>query len=175
MDDPFGLVPLIREVPDWPRPGVSFKDLTPLFGDARGFATVVDALSDPFVGSGVTAVVGMEARGFIVAAPVAHRLGAGFVPVRKPDKLPSDTHGVEYDLEYGTDRLEIHCDAVRTTDRVLVVDDVLATGGTAAATIELVETLGATVAGLAFVIELAFLGGATRVGGHRRHALLTYR
>lgn len=164
----------IREVPDWPEPGVSFKDITPLLGDARALATATDRLADRFVGRGVTAVVGMEARGFIVAAPAAHRLAAGFVPVRKPGKLPWTTESEEYALEYGTDRLEIHRDAVGPGDRVVIIDDVIATGGTAAATIRLVERLGATVVGLGFVAELAFLHGVDRLGGHEHHSLVTY-
>ena len=172
--DELPLTSLIREVPDWPDPGVSFKDITPLLGDARAFATTTDLLADPWLDRGITAVVGIEARGFIVATPVAHRLAAGFVPVRKPGKLPWRTEAEEYALEYGTDRLEIHRDALAPQARVLIVDDVIATGGTAAATIRLVERLGATVVGLAFVAELAFLGGAAHLGGHEYHALVTY-
>lgn len=174
-DDPHGLATLIREVEDWPEQGVSFKDLTPLWADARAFAVAVDALADRFVGRGIVKVVGMEARGFVMASPVAHRLGAGFVPVRKPDKLPWDTHAERYELEYGTDHLEIHRDAVAPGERVLIVDDVLATGGTSAATVQLVELLGGQVVGLGFIIELAFLGGATKLGPHEHHSLITYR
>jgi adenine phosphoribosyltransferase len=166
---------LIRDVPDFPEPGVLFKDITPLLADAEAFALVVDRLSEHFVGRHIDKVVGVEARGFVLAAPVAHRLGAGLVPVRKPGKLPWDTHAATYDLEYGSDRLEVHQDAVAPGERVVVVDDVLATGGTAAATAELVETLGGEVVGLGFLIELAFLGGAARLEGRDLVALLTYR
>ncbi|HAS10304.1 MAG TPA: adenine phosphoribosyltransferase, partial [Acidimicrobiaceae bacterium] len=146
------LEPHIRDVPDWPEPGVVFKDITPLLADPAGFAYAVRSLAEPFAGRGITKVVGMEARGFLIGAPVALHLGAGFVPVRKPGKLPRATDSEEYALEYGTDRLEIHADAVGADDRVLVIDDVIATGGTAAATVALVERSGATVVGLGFVI-----------------------
>ena len=169
------LATFIRDVPDWPTPGVVFKDITPLLGDPVAFATTIDRLADHFVGRGVTKVVGIEARGFVVAAPVAHRLGAGFVPARKPGKLPWGTESRSYELEYGTDELEVHTDAVAPGERVLVVDDVIATGGTAAAAVQLVESLGGVVAGVGFVIELAFLGGAARLGDHEHVALLTYR
>ena len=169
------LEPHIRDVPDWPEPGVVFKDITPLLADPAGFAYAVRSLAEPFAGRGVTKVVGMEARGFLIGAPVALHLGAGFVPVRKPGKLPRATDSEEYALEYGTDRLEIHADAVGADDRVLVIDDVIATGGTAAATVALVERSGATVVGLGFVIELAFLDGAARLAGHEHVSLLTYR
>jgi adenine phosphoribosyltransferase len=174
-DDPHGLATFIREVEDWPEQGVSFKDLTPLWADARAFAVAIDRLADRFVGRGIVKVVGMEARGFVVASPVAHRLGAGFVPVRKPDKLPWHTHAERYELEYGTDHLEIHRDAIAPGERVLIVDDVLATGGTAAATVQLVELLGGQVVGLGFIVELAFLHGAAKLGSHERHSLVTYR
>lgn len=174
-DDPHELTPLIREIADWPDPGVSFKDITPLLADPRGFATVVDGLADHYIGRDVAAVVGIEARGFIVASPVAHRLGAGFVPVRKPDKLPWATHAEDYELEYGSDCLEIHRDAIAPGERVLIVDDVIATGGTAAATVRLVEALGGTVVGLGFVVELAFLGGVERLEGREHHSLVTFR
>ena len=169
------LEPHIRDVPDWPEPGVVFKDITPLLADPAGFAYAVRSLAEPFAGRGITKVVGMEARGFLIGAPVALHLGAGFVPVRKPGKLPRATDSEEYALEYGTDRLEIHADAVGADDRVLVIDDVIATGGTAAATVALVERSGATVVGLGFVIELAFLGGADHLAGHEHVSLLTYR
>jgi len=164
----------IRDVPDFPSPGVAFKDITPLLGDPVAFATTIDRLAEPFVGRGITKVVGIEARGFVVAAPVAHRLGAGFVPARKPGKLPWGTESESYELEYGTDALEIHVDAIDAGEKVLVVDDVIATGGTAAATVRLVESLGGVVEGLAFVIELAFLDGAAQLGGRERVALVTY-
>ncbi len=175
LDDPHGLTAFIREIDDWPEPGVSFKDLTPLFADAGAFSTAIDRLAAPFAERGVAKVIGMEARGFVVASPVAHRLGAGFVPVRKPDKLPWDTEIEPYELEYGEDHLEIHRDAIVAGERVLILDDVLATGGTAAATLRLVETLGGDVVGLGFVVELGFLGGVSRLGGHEHHTLVTYR
>ena len=165
---------LVRDIPDYPKPGVVFKDITPLLGDANGFASTIDRLAGPYVGTGVDRVLGIEARGFIVAAPVAYRLGAGFVPVRKKGKLPFTAHTEEYSLEYGTDVLEAHVDAVEPGQRVLIVDDVLATGGTAAATIRLVERLGGVVAGLAFIIELSFLDGRSRVPGREVSSLITY-
>ena len=164
----------IRDVPDFPKPGIVFKDITPLLADGAAFRSVVDALGGHFAGHGVDTVVGVEARGFILAAPVAYRCGAGFVPVRKPAKLPWRTEAEEYQLEYGTDRLEIHRDAVGPGDRVLIVDDVIATGGTVAATIRLVEKLGATVVGLGFVLELAFLSGRAKLEGYEALSLITY-
>jgi adenine phosphoribosyltransferase len=165
---------LIRDIPDFPKPGIVFKDITPLLGDAEGFALAIDAMSDAFASQQVSKVIGIEARGFIFAAPVAHRLGAGFIPVRKRGKLPWNIEGEEYELEYGTDLLEIHADAVQAGERILVVDDVLATGGTAAATTRLVERLGGKVVGLAFIIELGFLGGRARLPGRSLASLVTY-
>jgi len=153
----------IRDIPDFPQAGVVFKDLTPLLSHPQAFSSAVKALALPFETSGITKVVGIEARGFIVAAPVAIALGAGFIPVRKKGKLPWRTEEASYELEYGTDALEIHGDAVDRGDRVLVVDDVIATGGTAAATVELVRRLGGDVVGLGFLIELGFLGGRERL------------
>ncbi|HUR18691.1 MAG TPA: adenine phosphoribosyltransferase [Acidimicrobiales bacterium] len=164
----------IRDVPDFPLAGVMFKDITPLLGDGEALKFVVDTMADHFAGLGVEKVLGIEARGFIVAAPVAYRLGAGFVPVRKAGKLPWRVETEEYALEYGTDRLQIHADALRPGERVLVIDDVLATGGTASACARLVEKLGAKVAGLGFVIELEFLNGRSRVEAYDAMALLTY-
>ncbi|MDP9071799.1 MAG: adenine phosphoribosyltransferase [Actinomycetota bacterium] len=164
----------IRDVVDFPRPGVVFKDVTPLLADVDAFRFSVDTLAGHFAGAGVDKVVGIEARGFIVAAPVAHGLGAGFVPVRKGGKLPSAVEKEEYVLEYGTDVLEVHGDAVGPGQRVLVVDDVLATGGTALAATRLVEKLGAHVVGLGFVIELAFLDGRSRLAGRDVVSLITY-
>ncbi len=155
----------IRDIPDFPQPGVVFKDLTPLLSHPQAFASAVKAVALPFETAGITKVVGIEARGFIVAAPVAVILGAGFVPVRKQGKLPWETEQATYELEYGTDTLEVHADAVTPGDRVLVVDDVIATGGTAAATIELVQRLGGVVVGLGFLVELMFLGGRERLLG----------
>jgi adenine phosphoribosyltransferase len=165
---------LVRDVPDYPKSGVVFKDITPLLADAHGFRAAIDGLAEPFVRSSVSHVVGIEARGFIVAAPVAHQLAAGFVPVRKAGKLPWRTVAQEYSLEYGTDRLELHVDAVGPGDRVLIVDDVLATGGTAHATAAMVEGSGATVVGLGFLIELEFLGGRSRLVDHKIASLLRY-
>jgi len=165
---------LVRDIPDHPQPGVVFKDITPLLGDADAFRFAIDGLAAPFADAGVTHVVGIEARGFIVAAPVAHQLRAGFVPVRKAGKLPWKTVAQQYALEYGTDTLELHVDGVGPADRVLIVDDVLATGGTAQATAALVGATGATVVGLAFLIELEFLGGRSRLIDHKIASLLRY-
>lgn len=165
----------IRDIPDFPNPGVSFKDITPLLADVDAFRFTVDAIADHFAGQTVDKVLGIEARGFIVAAPVAYRFGAGFVPVRKAGKLPWDVEREEYVLEYGSDLLEIHRDAVTPGERVLVVDDVLATGGTAEATLRLVDRLGGHVVGLGFIVELAFLGGRERVKGNDVLALVTYQ
>jgi adenine phosphoribosyltransferase len=164
----------IRDIPDFPKPGIVFKDITPLLADQRAFTTVVDTIVDRFVAMDINRVVGIEARGFIIAAPVAYRLGAGFVPVRKQGKLPWYTLGVDYELEYGAERLEMHSDAVASGDRVLVVDDVLATGGTAKATCDLVRDLGASITGVAVVIELAFLAGRERLGDTELFSILTY-
>ncbi|MEO7442261.1 MAG: adenine phosphoribosyltransferase, partial [Acidimicrobiales bacterium] len=161
-------------VPDFPRAGIVFKDLTPLLASAEALRCCVDALVDHLDGRRVDAVVGVEARGFILAAPVAYRLGAGFVPVRKPGKLPWRVESEAYALEYGTDALEIHADALVPGSRVMVVDDVLATGGTAAATVTLVERLGAEVVALGFVLELGFLGGRSRLEGRDVISLLAY-
>jgi len=165
---------LIRDVPDFPRPGIVFKDLTPLLADPQSLNFVVTALAARFEAHGVTKVVGIEARGFIVATPVALALRTGFVPVRKIGKLPWHTERATYDLEYGTDTLEVHADGLVPGDRVLIVDDVIATGGTAAATITLVERLGAAVVGLGFVIELGFLDGRRLLAGHEVASLIRY-
>ena len=164
----------IRDIPDFPKAGVAFKDITPLLSDVEAFRFTVDALAEHFSGRPVDKVLGIEARGFIVAAPVAYHLGAGFVPVRKAGKLPWEIERQEYTLEYGTDLLEVHRDAVAEGERTLIIDDVLATGGTAAATVRLVEKLGGNVAGLGFVIELAFLEGRSRIEGQDAVSLLTY-
>ncbi len=165
---------MIRDIPDHPAPGVTFRDITPLLGDPKAFRVAIDALVDPFAGAGVDHVVGVEARGFIVGAPVAFCLGAGFVPVRKPGKLPWRTHVAAYSLEYGADELEIHEDALAPGQRVLIVDDVLATGGTAAATCQLVEGRGATVVGLSFLVELAGLGGRAPLDGRTVSSVVRY-
>jgi adenine phosphoribosyltransferase len=162
----------VRDVPDWPLPGVVFKDITPLLADADCFATVVDALVDD-PGPRVDRVVGIEARGFILAAPVAYRLGAGFVPVRKLGKLPGPTLTQAYALEYGEAVLEVRNETLRPGDRVLIVDDVLATGGTAAAAVELVRRSGAEVVGMRVLIELSFLEGRSRIPDVPLRALLT--
>ena len=164
----------IRDVPDFPEPGIVFKDITPLLGDYAVFDEAIDAMIEPFRGRGVTKVVGVEARGFIFAAPIAVRLEAGFIPVRKPGKLPYDVHHQVYDLEYGTDRVEIHQDAATPDDNVLVVDDVLATGGTGRASTDLIRALGAHVVGFSVLAELAFLGGRERMDGVEVHAVVRY-
>jgi adenine phosphoribosyltransferase len=165
---------LVRDVPAFPKPGVTFKDITPLLADAEGFATCVDGLADRFAVEQVDKVIGIEARGFIVAGAVAYRLGAGFVPVRKKGKLPWRVHSDSYQLEYGVDTLEVHTDAVQEGERALILDDVLATGGTAAAAWRLVEKLGGEVVGLGCVIELGFLGGRQRLEGLDVEALVSY-
>ena len=164
----------VRDVPDFPSEGVVFKDITPLLGNPAAFSSAVDAIVVSFGRGSIDKVVGIEARGFILATPVAYHFGAGFVPMRKQGKLPRETYGETYDLEYGTETLEVHADAFDDGDRVLIVDDVLATGGTAAAACELVTRAGGRVAGLAFLIELTFLGGADRISGHDYTSLLTY-
>jgi adenine phosphoribosyltransferase len=153
----------VRDIPDFPKPGVVFKDVTPLLGDPVAFSTAVDWLVTHFGRGTVDKVVGIEARGFILAAPVAYHFGAGFVPARKAGKLPGPSRSVTYELEYGAETLEVHEDGIVAGDRVLIVDDVLATGGTAAAAIDLVEQLGGTVVGLGFLVELGFLGGRERI------------
>jgi len=153
----------IRHVPDFPKPGILFYDITTLLADPAGFRETIDALAGPHAGQGIDRVVGIESRGFILAAAVADRLGAGFVPIRKPGKLPSTTLGESYALEYGTDSLEIHDDALGPGHRVLVVDDVLATGGTARAAVNLVQRLGSTLHAAAFLIELEFLKGRDKL------------
>lgn len=164
---------LIKDVPGFPKPEIVFKDITPLLSDAQGLATAIDLLAEPYRGS-VTAVVGMESRGFIFGVPVACALGVGFVPVRKPGKLPRATVFAEYSLEYGTDRLEMHEDAVTSDDKVLIVDDLLATGGTAEAAARLVQSRGAQIVGMSFLIELEFLSGRAKLPGQKIHSLLRY-
>jgi adenine phosphoribosyltransferase len=164
----------IRHVPDFPKAGILFYDITTLLRDAAGFRTAIDSLIVPFKNGNIDLVVGMESRGFIFGSVVADRLGAGFVPVRKVGKLPSKTRRATYALEYGTDSLEIHDDAVADGQRVLIVDDLLATGGTAKATLELVKGSGGAVVGLAFLIELVGLDGRSRLTGENVHAVLKY-
>jgi adenine phosphoribosyltransferase len=165
---------LIREVPDFPKPGINFYDITTLLQDAPGLRAVIDDLGAAYKGKEIEIVVGIEARGFIFAPAVAYALNAGFVPVRKPKKLPAPTERVEYELEYGTDILEIHKDAIRPGQKVLIVDDVLATGGTAKAVAHLVDKLGGNLIGLSFVIELDFLKGRDKLPGHTINSLLHY-
>jgi adenine phosphoribosyltransferase len=165
---------LIREIPDHPKPGVLFYDLTTLLQDGKGFHELVDQLCEHYSGQKVDIVAGIEARGFIFAPALAYRLGAGFIPVRKPKKLPWKTASVTYQLEYGTDQLEIHQDAVKKGQRVLLCDDLLATGGTAAAAIDLVRQLGGEVVGAAFAVELNFLNGRRKLAGVDVFSLLKY-
>lgn len=172
--DNFDLKKLIREVPDFPKPGVLFYDITTILKDPAGLRALIDGLASHYENKRPDVVVGIEARGFVFGPALAFRLGTGFVPVRKPKKLPAATASVTYDLEYGADTLEIHKDAVQPGQRVLISDDLLATGGTAQATVKLVEMLGGIVAGLAFVIELEFLHGRQRLNGYDVFSLLQY-
>jgi adenine phosphoribosyltransferase len=165
---------LIREVPDYPKPGILFYDLTTILKDKRGFHMLVDRLCEHYNGHTIDLVAGIEARGFIFAPALAYRMGAGFVPVRKPKKLPAKTRSVSYALEYGSDALELHEDAIRSGDRVIICDDLLATGGTAAATVRLVEELGGKVEGLAFAVELTFLNGRAKLQGLDVFSLIQY-
>lgn len=165
---------LVRDIPDFPEKGVVFKDITPVLGDPGAFNELVSAMSEPFVDKDITKVAGIEARGFTLATPVADRIGAGFIPLRKPGKLPYQTVKEEYELEYGIDALEVHTDAVFDGERVLLVDDVIATGGTAKAAIQLLRNVGAEVVGLSVFIELVFLGGADKIDNVPLHALLRY-
>ncbi len=162
----------IREIPDFPRPGILFKDITPLLRDPAALRLAVHQLLHPFLGENITAVAGMEARGFIFGSLVAWELAVGFVPLRKPGKLPSDVHSVSYDLEYGAASLEVHRDALGPGDRVLLIDDLLATGGTARASCELVERLGAEIVACCFVVELDGLGGRRQLARYPVHSLL---
>lgn len=158
------LIGLVRDVPDYPKPGIVFKDITPVLADAAAFAQAIEQLAQPFLGQRIDTVIGIESRGFMFAAPIALRLAAGFVPVRKPGKLPRAVERVEYALEYGSDAVEMHSDAVAPGARVLVVDDVIATGGTAAAAVALARSRGANIVAATFFIELAFLHGAAKLG-----------
>ena len=164
---------LIRDIPDFPQPGIVFKDITPLLKDGAGLAAAVEAMAAPWVSEGIDAVLAVEARGYLLGTPVALRLGTGFVPARKPGKLPYETVSVDYQLEYGTDTIEMHRDGVEPGQRVLIVDDILATGGTLAAAIRMVEGAGAEVAGLSVLAELGFLGGRARLQGYRLEAVMT--
>ena len=165
---------LIREVPDFPKPGINFYDITTLLLDPTGLRLTIDALYEQCDGSLIDTVIGVESRGFIFATPVAYKLGAGFIPVRKPKKLPAEKVSISYDLEYGQDTLEMHKDAVGEGHRVLIVDDLLATGGTARAVVDLVESVGGTVAGLLFVVELDFLNGRQKFEGYDVKSLIRY-
>lgn len=168
------LTDLIRDIPDFPEPGVLFKDITPLLGDHNGLQVAVGALVDHYADAGPTHVAGIESRGFILATPIALRLGAGFIPIRKPGKLPYDVVREEYELEYGSDALEMHRDAVGPGDRVVVIDDVLATGGTARTAARLIEHLGAEVIGIGVMVELEYLQGRKRLEGYDTISLVQY-
>ena len=165
---------LIREVPDFPKPGINFYDITTLLKDAEGLKLTIDALAELAGSQKIDTVIGVESRGFIFATPLAIRLGAGFVPVRKPKKLPAEKVSISYDLEYGQDTLEIHKDAIGEGHNVLIVDDLLATGGTAKAVVDLVEGLGGKIVGLLFVVELDFLHGRAKFNGHVVNSLIRY-
>lgn len=165
---------LIRDVPDFPEPGIIFRDITTLLQNPEGLGYVIDNFSNTFSNQQIDYVVGIESRGFIFGAPIAYKLGAGFVPVRKPGKLPAEIHSIEYQLEYGADRLEIHQDALHSGSRVLIVDDVIATGGTAAATAQLIERLDCTLIGFAFIIELSDLDGRSKLNHDQVISIVTY-
>ena len=165
---------LIREVPNFPRPGILFYDITTLLKDAKALRAVTDELSDRYVALGISKVVGIESRGFILGGTLATRLGAGFVPVRKPGKLPADLYEVKYNLEYGSSSLAIHRDAIGIGEKVLIVDDLLATGGTAAATVHLIRQLGGEIAALDFLVELKSLGGREKLEGYEVHSTILY-
>jgi adenine phosphoribosyltransferase len=164
----------IRSIPDWPKKGILFRDITPLLADSKAFSAAVDALCAPFTKAGVKYIAAVEARGFIFGAAVAQKLGAGFVPIRKKGKLPFKTESVTYDLEYGTDTLEIHSDAIVKGAKVLMVDDLLATGGTMGAACQLIEKIGGQVIGIAFLIELAELHGREKLSGYKIHTVISY-
>ncbi len=172
--EPVRLEDWVRDIPDFPQKGVLFKDITPLLQDAAAFHIALERLAAHYAGAGIEAVVGVESRGFIFGAPLAYLLNCGFVPVRKFGKLPYQTTSVEYALEYGTNVVEIHTDAIKPGQRVLIVDDLLATGGTVAASIELVEKLGGHIAGIAFLVELNFLKGRERLNDYDVFALIQY-
>ena len=165
---------LIKDVPDFPKKGIVFKDITPLLADPEAFASVVDRMAEPFLGAGIRVVAGIESRGFLLATPIAYRLKAGVVPIRKKGKLPRRVKSATYDLEYGQDSIEAHEDAFPAGAKVLLVDDVLATGGTARAACELIEKIGGTVAAAAFLIELGFLDGRAKLAGRDVRALIKY-
>ena len=168
------LKPLVRAIPDFPKAGILFRDITTLLQDPAGLNHTIDCLVEVYADQSIDYVAGIESRGFIFGAPLACRLGAGFVPIRKPGKLPAAIHAVDYELEYGTDRLEMHQDACKSGDRVLIVDDLLATGGTAAAAAQLVSKTGSTLVGFAFIIELSDLGGRGKLPEVPIHSLMEY-
>ncbi len=168
------LTDYIRDIPDFPEPGIMFKDITPLLGNPAAFDFALDQLVLPYEDAEVDYVAGIESRGFILAAPLAVRMGAGHVPIRKPGKLPAEIERIEYALEYGTDALEVHVDAFPAGSNVVIADDVMATGGTAAAAVELIERLGGEVAGVSVLIELSFLNGRSKLDGVEIHSLVTY-
>ena len=173
-DASMNLASYIRDIPDFPKPGILFRDITPLLAAPQAFREAIRRLAEPYRGGGIDLIVAAEARGFILAGPLALELNVGLVPVRKPGKLPFDKHAFQYDLEYGTDTLEVHTDGIATGKRVLVVDDLLATGGTVEACCRLVEMCGATIAGCAFLIELAALGGAGRLARYHPYSVLKF-
>ena len=174
MAEPFPITDYIRSIPDFPKPGILFRDITPLLASPEALQATVEQLAERVRDLDIDVVAAAEARGFIFAAPLAIQIGAGFVPVRKPGKLPFDTHAFRYQLEYGTDTLEIHIDGVEVGQRVLLVDDLLATGGTIEACCHLIERAGAKIVGCAFVIELSALGGRNRIAPHDTISLITY-
>lgn len=174
MIDSPDLTQYIRDIPDFPKPGILFRDITPLLANADALEAAIEQLAEPFMESGIDVVAAVEARGFIFGSAVAKALHVGFVPVRKKGKLPFETHSVSYGLEYGTDSVEVHTDAVQAGDRVLMVDDLLATGGTMVAACELIEKLGAEIAGLTFLIELADLNGRENLSQYDIHTVITY-
>jgi len=165
---------LIRSIPDFPQPGIVFRDITPLLADAQGLEFAVGAMAAPYKSQQVDLVVGAESRGFIFGTPIARVLNCGFIPIRKPGKLPADTISQEYELEYGTDKLEIHADAIKPGQRILMVDDLLATGGTMCSCCQMVEQLGGQIVGITFVIELAFLNGRSKLASYPIHSLISY-
>ncbi|MEC4686820.1 MAG: adenine phosphoribosyltransferase [Nitrospiraceae bacterium] len=165
---------LIREVPDFPKPGILFYDITTLLKDAQAFRQILDELTSKYRNQGISKIVSIESRGFILGSPLAYHLGTGFVPVRKPGKLPADTFEVKYNLEYGSTSLAIHRDAIQIGERVLIVDDLLATGGTAAATVHLIRQLGGEIVSLAFLVELQFLKGREKLNGCDVHSMIQY-
>lgn len=168
------LKPYIRDIPDWPKPGILFRDITPLLADAEAFAWAIEALSSDYIDTGIQYVAAVEARGFIFGSAVAEKLQAGFVVIRKEGKLPYETEKLTYDLEYGTDTLEIHKDAIKPGAKVLMLDDLLATGGTMAAACHLVEKIGGEVVGISFLIELAALAGREKLGGYKISTVIDY-